>query len=84
MEALAHSRRALEHGLAVNDARLKILALLRLGATQIRDVQPLFAEFAMGGAAIAHNGNLTNALSLREELIAHGSIFQSANSSKFT
>src|SRR3954452_12990358 len=37
------------------------------GATQIRDVQPLFAEFAMGGAAIAHNGNLVNALSLREE-----------------
>jgi class 3 adenylate cyclase/tetratricopeptide (TPR) repeat protein len=35
VEALAHSRRALEHGLAVNDARLKILALLRLGATQI-------------------------------------------------
>ncbi len=31
------------------------------GSTQIRDVQPLFAEFAMGGAAIAHNGNLTNA-----------------------
>ena len=34
------------------------------GNTQIRDVQPLFAEFAMGGAAIAHNGNLTNALAL--------------------
>ena len=49
------------------------------GATQIRDVQPLFAEFAMGGAAIAHNGNLTNALSLREELIDHGSIFQSGS-----
>ena len=27
----------------------------------IRDVQPFFGEFAMGGAAIAHNGNLTNA-----------------------
>ena len=27
------------------------------GETQIRDVQPLFAEFAMGGSAIAHNGN---------------------------
>ena len=49
------------------------------GATQIRDVQPLFAEFAMGGAAIAHNGNLTNALSLREELIERGSIFQSGS-----
>ena len=49
------------------------------GSTQIRDVQPLFAEFAMGGAAIAHNGNLTNARALRQELIAHGSIFQSGS-----
>lgn len=49
------------------------------GTTAIRDVQPLFAEFAMGGAAIAHNGNLTNAVSLREELIRHGSIFQSGS-----
>jgi amidophosphoribosyltransferase len=49
------------------------------GATQLRDVQPLFAEFAMGGCAIAHNGNLTNALALREELIDRGSIFQSGS-----
>jgi amidophosphoribosyltransferase len=39
----------------------------------------LFAEFARGGCAIAHNGNLTNALSLREELIERGSIFQSGS-----
>ncbi|MEL7415926.1 MAG: amidophosphoribosyltransferase, partial [Pseudomonadota bacterium] len=44
----------------------------------IRDVQPLFAEFAMGGCAIAHNGNLTNAIALRESLIERGSIFQSS------
>ncbi|MEM9011783.1 MAG: amidophosphoribosyltransferase [Pseudomonadota bacterium] len=49
------------------------------GNTAIRDVQPLFAEFAMGGAAIAHNGNLTNAQALRRELIGHGSIFQSSS-----
>jgi amidophosphoribosyltransferase len=49
------------------------------GVTAIRDVQPLFAEFAMGGCAIAHNGNLTNAVALREELIRHGSIFQSSS-----
>lgn len=49
------------------------------GMTAIRDVQPLFAEFSMGGCAIAHNGNLTNAVSLREELIRHGSIFQSSS-----
>jgi len=52
------------------------------GATAIRDVQPFFGEFSMGGAAIAHNGNLTNARSLRKGLIARGSIFQSASDSE--
>lgn len=42
-----------------------------------RNIQPVFAEFSFGGLAIAHNGNLTNALSLRKELIKQGSIFQS-------
>ena len=49
------------------------------GNTQLRDVQPLFAEFAMGGCAIAHNGNITNAEALRRELIERGSIFQSSS-----
>ena len=49
------------------------------GQTAIRDVQPLFAEFAMGGCAIAHNGNLTNADQLKQELIGRGSIFQSSS-----
>ncbi|NIY99963.1 amidophosphoribosyltransferase, partial [Salipiger sp. HF18] len=48
----------------------------------IRDVQPFFGEFAMGGAAIAHNGNLTNAIQLRRELIERGSIFQSSSDSE--
>ncbi len=52
------------------------------GATAIRDVQPFFGEFAMGGAAIAHNGNITNAAALRKELIQHGSIFQSSSDSE--
>jgi amidophosphoribosyltransferase len=52
------------------------------GNTQIRDVQPFFGEFSMGGAAIAHNGNITNALSLRRELIDRGSIFQSSSDSE--
>ncbi|MDJ1017162.1 MAG: amidophosphoribosyltransferase [Paracoccaceae bacterium] len=52
------------------------------GATQIRDVQPFFGEFAMGGAAIAHNGNITNADALRRELIERGSIFQSSSDSE--
>jgi len=52
------------------------------GPTAIRDVQPFFGEFAMGGAAIAHNGNITNANSLRRELIERGSIFQSSSDSE--
>ena len=50
--------------------------------TAIRDVQPFFGEFAMGGAAIAHNGNITNAESLRREMIERGSIFQSSSDSE--
>lgn len=52
------------------------------GQTAIRDVQPFFGEFAMGGAAIAHNGNITNANALRRELIERGSIFQSSSDSE--
>jgi len=52
------------------------------GQTAIRDVQPFFGEFAMGGAAIAHNGNITNAVALRKDLISHGSIFQSSSDSE--
>jgi amidophosphoribosyltransferase len=52
------------------------------GATQIRDVQPFFGEFSAGGAAIAHNGNITNANALRRELIDRGSIFQSSSDSE--
>ena len=51
-------------------------------AAAIRDVQPFFGEFAMGGAALAHNGNLTNADALRRELIERGSIFQSSSDSE--
>jgi amidophosphoribosyltransferase len=52
------------------------------GHTAIRDVQPFFGEFAMGGAALAHNGNLTNAASLRKDLIERGAIFQSSSDSE--
>ncbi len=47
------------------------------GDTVLRNVQPLFAELATGGFAIGHNGNLTNAASLRRELVKRGCIFQS-------
>lgn len=52
------------------------------GQTELRDVQPFFGELALGGVAIAHNGNLTNAEALRRELIARGSIFQSSSDSE--
>ncbi|MEM8812430.1 MAG: amidophosphoribosyltransferase [Pseudomonadota bacterium] len=43
----------------------------------LRNVQPLFAEFAGGGFAVAHNGNLTNARTIQRQLQERGSIFQS-------
>ncbi len=49
------------------------------GGTLIRNVQPLFAELSGGGFAVAHNGNITNAITLREMLIKKGSIFQSTS-----
>jgi amidophosphoribosyltransferase len=49
------------------------------GETILRNVQPLFAELASGGLAVAHNGNLTNGLTLRRELIAQGCICQSTS-----
>lgn len=47
------------------------------GDTIVRNIQPLFADFASGGFAIGHNGNLTNAIALRRELVARGCLFQS-------
>jgi amidophosphoribosyltransferase len=47
------------------------------GDTVLRNVQPLYFEFDFGGFALGHNGNLTNALQLRRQLIRRGSLFQS-------
>ncbi|WP_188054884.1 MULTISPECIES: amidophosphoribosyltransferase [unclassified Sphingosinithalassobacter] len=49
------------------------------GETSLRNVQPLYAELASGGFAVAHNGNISNAMRLRAELISRGSIFQSTS-----
>ena len=49
------------------------------GETILRNVQPLFAELDAGGLAVAHNGNLTNALTLRRELVRAGAICQSTS-----
>jgi len=47
------------------------------GGTILRNVQPLFAELEGGGFAVGHNGNLTNGLSLRRQLVHEGAIMQS-------
>src|SRR3982075_3246534 len=47
------------------------------GGTILRNVQPLFAELNAGGFAVGHNGNLTNGLSLRRELVRNGAMMQS-------
>src|ERR1041385_8572490 len=48
------------------------------GSSHLRNAQPLTVDCARGQIAIAHNGNLTNAARLREELEARGSIFQTS------
>ncbi|NOG72794.1 amidophosphoribosyltransferase [Roseicella sp. DB1501] len=52
------------------------------GETALRNVQPLYADFAFGGFAVAHNGNLTNALGLRRSLVSRGCLFQSTTDSE--
>ncbi len=50
-----------------------------IGETALRNVQPLFADLDVGGLALAHNGNLTNALDIRSNLVTSGAIFQSTS-----
>jgi amidophosphoribosyltransferase len=87
---LFHSHRAMGH-VAGNFDRDEIIRSLpgsvacghvrysTTGETAIRNVQPLFAELAGGGFAVAHNGNLSNAMHLKRELVRRGSIFQSTS-----
>ncbi len=49
------------------------------GETSLRNVQPLYAELATGGFAVAHNGNISNAMAIRQSLIRKGAIFQSTS-----
>ena len=49
------------------------------GETSMRNIQPFFADLHMGGLSIAHNGNLTNALILRESLVKDGAIFRTTS-----
>ncbi len=88
--ALFHSHRAMGHVAGNFDRDETIRALpgrvacghvrySTTGETALRNVQPLFAELAGGGFAIAHNGNLSNAIHIRQELVRRGSIFQSTS-----
>ncbi|QZH74923.1 MAG: amidophosphoribosyltransferase [Erythrobacter sp.] len=49
------------------------------GGAGLRNVQPLYADLASGGFAVAHNGNISNASKLRQELVQKGAIFQSTS-----
>ena len=49
------------------------------GETSLRNIQPFFADLHIGGLSVAHNGNLTNALLLRETLVKDGAIFRTTS-----
>ena len=66
--------RALPGGVACGHVRYSTT-----GETALRNVQPLYAELSSGGFAVAHNGNISNAMRLRKDLIRTGSIFQSTS-----
>ena len=49
------------------------------GETSLRNIQPFFADLYIGGLSVAHNGNLTNAVLLREILVKDGAIFRTTS-----
>lgn len=52
------------------------------GTSSLKNVQPIMVNFSLGSFAIAHNGNLINALELKDELEEKGAIFQSSSDSE--
>lgn len=52
------------------------------GVSALKNVQPILVNFSLGSMAIAHNGNLVNAESLRAQLEQEGAIFQSTSDSE--
>ena len=88
--ALFHTHRAMGH-VAGNFDRDDVIRALpgttavghvrysTTGETALRNVQPLYADLSTGGFAVAHNGNISNAMKLRRELVRRGSIFQSTS-----
>ena len=72
----------------LGDSALERGAGFLVGSTQginpasyigLRNIQPFFADLHLGGLSLAHNGNLTNALSLRETLVKEGAIFRTTS-----
>ena len=49
------------------------------GGTTLRNIQPFFADTHAGGIGVSHNGNLTNALTIRRKLVKDGAIFYSTS-----
>ena len=45
------------------------------GNNILRNIQPFFADTNAGGIGVAHNGNLTNSIALRNKLVEDGAIF---------
>jgi len=52
------------------------------GSSSLKNVQPIMVNFSLGSLAIAHNGNLVNALELKSDLESKGAIFQSSADSE--
>ncbi len=66
-------------GRLVGNAAIGHVRYATSGDTSLRNVQPIYADLAKGGFALCHNGNLTNAIALRQELVQQGAIFQSTS-----
>ena len=49
------------------------------GLPIIRNIQPFFADLYLGGISIAHNGNITNAIHIREKMVKEGAVFQTTS-----
>ena len=49
------------------------------GENTLRNIQPFFADTNAGGIGVAHNGNLTNSIALRNKLVEDGAIFYSTS-----
>ncbi|MBP5491296.1 MAG: amidophosphoribosyltransferase [Clostridiales bacterium] len=46
------------------------------GASILKNTQPLVTQYVKGTLSLAHNGNLTNAITLRQKLEEEGAFFQ--------